>query len=71
MLQAKCFYFIHSKYFRWAILAIILIDMGFLASYHYNQSPTWTTVLNSIDAGFTALFVLEVLLKWQAAGSLW
>ena len=50
---------------------MILINMGFLASYSYDQSNTWNDVLNGVDAGFTVVYLLEMLLKWQAAGSLW
>ena len=70
-LQAACFRFVVGKYFRWGILALILINIGFLASYSYDQSQTWTHVLNAVDAAFTIIYVLEVLLKWQAAGNLW
>ncbi len=69
--QAACFDFVESRYFRWGILGIILINMGFLASYSYDQSRTWSHVLNGVDAAFTIVYVLEVLLKWQAAGNLW
>lgn len=69
--KAACFHFVESEYYRWGILAIILINMGFLASYSYDQSHTWTRVLNGVDAAFTIIYVLEVLLKWQAAGNLW
>lgn len=60
-----------SRWFPLAIVAIILVNMGFLASYSYGQSRTWTRVLNGVDCAFTIAYVLEVLLKWQAAGNLW
>ena len=70
-MQAQCFCFVESEYFRKGIVLVILINMGFLASYSYAQSDTWNDVLNGVDAGFTVVYLLEVLLKWQAAGSLW
>jgi len=70
-LQARCFEFVESERFRRIILAIILVNVGFLASYSYGQSSTWTLALNSVDAAFTIIYIFEVLLKWQAAGSLW
>lgn len=70
-LQARCFEFVESERFRRIILVIILINVGFLASYSYGQSSTWTLALNSVDTAFTIIYILEVLLKWQAAGSLW
>jgi hypothetical protein len=69
--QANCFKIVESEWFRRVILVIILTNVGFLASYSYGQSSTLNLVLNSVDAAFTIIYVLEVLLKWQAAGSLW
>ena len=60
-----------SAWFGRIIVAIILINVGFLASYSYGQSSTWTLVLNSVDTAFTSIYILEVLLNWQAAGSMW
>ena len=70
-LQVQCFRFVESEYFRQGIVLVLLINMGFLASYSYAQNNTWNDVLNGVDAGFTVVYLLEVLLKWQAAGSLW
>lgn len=50
---------------------MILVNVGFLASYSYGQSVSWRHILNIIDCCFTSLYVLEVLLKWQAAGNIW
>jgi len=71
LLQAACFRIVESAWFGRAILVIILVNMGFLASYSYGQTSTWTLALNSVDAAFTSIYILEVLLKWQAAGSIW
>ena len=70
-MQAACFRLVESAWFGRIIVVIILINVGFLASYSYGQNSTWTLVLNSVDTVFTSIYILEVLLKWQAAGSLW
>ena len=71
LLQAKCFKVVQSTWFKRAICAIVIINIAFLSSYSYGQSHTWTVALNAIDVGFITIYLMEVVLKWQAAGSIW
>ena len=69
--KAKCFTFVESLFFRRLICLVIIVNIAFLSSYSYGQSQTWTIALNAIDVGFITVYLLEVLLKWQAAGNVW
>lgn len=70
-MQRRCFCYVESWWFPHAIVLLILVNIGFLASYSYSQSSTWNRVLNIVDCCFTVMYILEVVLKWQAAGSVW
>lgn len=58
-----CLTLAESKWFDYFMLTVIMINMGFLASAHYDQPESWTRVLGYSEYVFTVIFVCELFIK--------
>ena len=63
-----CAGIINNSEFGPAIIGVILINSAFMAAPHQGQSDTFSDVLEYADVVFTAIFMLEFLLKLTGLG---
>lgn len=61
--QAKVFDMIHSSRFETAIMAMICLNMLVMMIQHYGQSEEVQFTLNVINLVFTAIFLLEAVIR--------
>ncbi|QDZ20321.1 voltage-gated calcium/sodium channel protein [Chloropicon primus] len=59
---------IHSKRFGKTIVIIILMNCGFLASQHADQSDGWFNTLNMVDFLFVMVYLCELSIKLFGTG---
>jgi Ion transport protein len=67
-LQAWCYDLVHARWFGGLVIAVVMANMAFLASNFYNQPQWWSSALNTIDAVFVAIYIVEVAVKMSAVG---
>lgn len=63
ILRRLCFSLVTHPKFDMAILVIIMINTGFLASYHYSAVYEWTQVLTILDYIFGSIYISEAIAK--------
>jgi Ion transport protein len=63
-----CYDLAHHRYFDPAILMLIVVNTGFMASEHHDQGDSWTAALEVSNYIFTALFTLEMIVKLIGLG---
>ncbi|XP_061578924.1 voltage-dependent L-type calcium channel subunit alpha-1D-like [Cololabis saira] len=64
--QYKFWFFINSTGFEYVMFVLILLNTVTLAIQHYEQSKTFSYVMNILNMVFTGLFTVEMLLKLLA-----
>ncbi len=57
-----------SEWFDRLIMIVILMNVVCMFMSHAGQSSTWDAALNGANVGFTAIFVIEMVLKMMAMG---
>uniref|UniRef100_H2ZHJ6 Sodium channel protein n=1 Tax=Ciona savignyi TaxID=51511 RepID=H2ZHJ6_CIOSA len=65
-----CYILVEHKFFEWFILFLILSSTVCLAmeDVHLNSDPVRKLVLEKLEFVFTALFTVEMILKWIGLG---
>ncbi|KAJ1445504.1 Ion transport protein-domain-containing protein [Pelagophyceae sp. CCMP2097] len=68
--RRKLFYLVVSEKFEVCVIAIITLNMVAISLQHYDQSPRWTFVLDTVgNTAFTSLFAAEMALKMLGLGA--
>ncbi|KAG2432797.1 hypothetical protein HXX76_008531 [Chlamydomonas incerta] len=67
-LRRFCYQLVHHKYFDIFILAIILINVGFLAATWYGEPLSYTRQKELANIVFMSIFAAEAILKIFALG---
>ncbi|XP_013872270.1 voltage-dependent L-type calcium channel subunit alpha-1F [Austrofundulus limnaeus] len=64
--QYKFWYIINSTGFEYVMFVLILLNTVTLAVQHYEQSKTFSDIMDILNMVFTGLFTVEMLLKLLA-----
>jgi len=67
-LQGKVWRAVNHPMFQNAITAVILANICLLAAESYDMTPEFALAIRFVDAGFIAVYSLEILLKFFAYG---
>jgi hypothetical protein len=62
------YHIVTSEAFDRFIMAIILMNIFTMFLSRTDETPAWVFALNIVNAVFTGIFVLEMVLKWIAIG---
>ncbi|GLC45300.1 Caveolin-2 [Pleodorina starrii] len=54
--------------FDWAMMAVIIANVVFMACVHVDMSPSWQDLMSNSNLVFTCIFVAEAALKLTAFG---
>eukprot|EP01065_Artemidia_motanka_P026534 TRINITY_DN3159_c0_g1_i1.p1 TRINITY_DN3159_c0_g1~~TRINITY_DN3159_c0_g1_i1.p1 ORF type:complete len:2278 (+),score=722.49 TRINITY_DN3159_c0_g1_i1:70-6903(+) len=66
--QSRWYKLVQSKSFRWFMTGATLVNILAMAVDHYGIEPTLDTVLQFINLGCSAVFLVEMVLKLKGLG---
>ena len=67
-LRRACFSVAVSSWFENLVMAVILVNLGFLAAFHYGNSPEFLLLSRNFNYLFTLVYVLEAAIKITGLG---
>ncbi|GFR46010.1 hypothetical protein Agub_g7488 [Astrephomene gubernaculifera] len=68
--RAALYDMVTQERFDWLIVAVIVVNVAFMAMVHFNMSGAWQNIMSYSNLAFTVVFAVEAGLKITAFGPL-